>query len=217
MACVQEWIPDPRIHQDLTALSACFCCFWHDRISSVSCSFVPSGLLLWSFALYIISVSRHLNFCFSFLLPRPFRALLLRRTRTSSPRVKRILVNSKRLNWRCGSSSECLRWRSWSITIPAAIGRDVSPGRAGCTSLSTTSVSTPSCWARRVSYESTSRVSIISHDLFDAVHLLCELIFKLTGLFPLRNPWALSGSACKPVLALTGTSVLFRLNAWVIF
>lgn len=174
---------NPRLPQYLTALSACLCCFCHDRISAVSCSFVPSELLLWPCALCIISVSRHLHFCFSSLLPCPFRALLLRRTRMSSPRVKRIQVNSKRLNWRCGSSLGCPRWRSWSITTPAAIGRDVSPGRAGCTSLSTTCVSTPSCWAKRVSYEPTSCVSVISHRLFDAVDLLCELIFKLTGFF----------------------------------
>lgn len=29
---------DPRLPPYLTALSACLCCFWHDRISAVSCS-----------------------------------------------------------------------------------------------------------------------------------------------------------------------------------
>lgn len=34
-----------------------------------------------------------------------------------------------------------------------------------------------------MSYEPTSCVSVISLGLFDAVDLLCELIFKLTGCF----------------------------------
>lgn len=45
-ACAMCSGMNPRLPQYLTALSACLCCFCHDRISAVSCSFVPSGLLL---------------------------------------------------------------------------------------------------------------------------------------------------------------------------
>lgn len=109
--------------------------------------------------------------------PMSFRELLLKRTRISSPRAKRIQVNSKRLNWRCGSSLGCQRWRSWSITILAAIGRGVFPGRVGCTSLSITSVSIPSCWAKRVSYKLTNCFPAISHYLFDVGDLSWGLFF----------------------------------------
>lgn len=148
-------------------------------ITAVSCFFfLPSGLLLWPFAVYYVCQQAcSLPFLLS-LLPCPFRELLLKRTRMSSPRVKRIQVNSKRLNWRCGSSLGCPRWRNWSITIPAAIGRGACPGRVGCTSLSITSVSTPSCWAKRVSYKPASWFSAISHDLFDAIDLLCEFFLS---------------------------------------